>query len=82
VNSKIIYLIVFAVVFGVAWYAGWLVRLKTYWDETMSEMKRCTWPTWDELKGSTVVIFICMAILGAFTFVVDVAFSKVLSLIN
>ena len=39
--------------------------------ETREELKKCSWPTWEELKGSTVVIMISIALLGAFTEVVD-----------
>jgi hypothetical protein len=31
------------------------------------ELKKCTWPTWEELKGSTVLIMISIALLGGFT---------------
>jgi len=33
--------------------------------------QKCTWPSWPELKGSTVVIFISIIILGGFTMLVD-----------
>jgi preprotein translocase subunit SecE len=35
------------------------------------ELRKCTWPTWTELKGSTVVIIVAIFIMGVFTFVVD-----------
>lgn len=64
-------MVLFALVFGYMWYAGQLVRIKNYWDEMMVEMKKCTWPTWNELKASTVVIFISIVILGGFTVLMD-----------
>ena len=39
--------------------------------ETREELRKCTWPTWDELKGSTVVVMISILLLGVFTVVVD-----------
>ncbi len=37
----------------------------------MAELHKCSWPSWEELKGSTVLIAICVALLGLFTFVSD-----------
>jgi preprotein translocase subunit SecE len=46
-------------------------RLAAYWRLTTEELRKCTWPTWDELKGSTVVIIVAIFAMGLFTFVVD-----------
>jgi preprotein translocase subunit SecE len=70
------------VAFGLAWYGGQLTRLANYWRETMEEMKKCTWPTWAELRGSTLVVFIAIAILGVFTFVVDLVFRSVIRILT
>jgi preprotein translocase subunit SecE len=45
--------------------------LANYVQETREELKKCSWPTWEELKGSTVLIMICILLMGAFTEVVD-----------
>ena len=60
-----------AAIFGVLWWKGQVQRFSTYWQQTMEELKKCTWPTWDELKGSTVVVMVAIFLLGVFTFVVD-----------
>ena len=62
---------VLAAVFGVLWWKGQIQRLSAYWQQTVEELKKCTWPTWDELKGSTVLVMVSIALLGLFTFVVD-----------
>jgi preprotein translocase subunit SecE len=62
---------VIAVAFAVLWFTGNLAKLRNYILETREELKKCTWPTWDELKGSTVVVMISIAILGAFTMAID-----------
>ena len=62
---------VIAVVFAVLWFTGNLVKLRNYVLETREELRKCTWPTMDELKGSTVVVMISVIILGAFTVAVD-----------
>ena len=62
---------VIAVVFAVLWFTGNLVKLRNYVLETREELRKCTWPTADELKGSTVVVMISVAILGVFTIAID-----------
>jgi len=78
-------LIIFAVVgvvFGVLWKNGQLVRLSNYVQETREELKKCTWPSMDELKGSTVVVMLSIILLGGFTTIVDVAIVFLVKLIN
>ena len=62
---------VIAALFGFLWWKGHLARLANYVAETREELKKCTWPSWDELKGSTVVVAISVVILGVFTVGVD-----------
>lgn len=58
-------------IFGVAWYLGWLKSLSVYIGETRDELKKCNWPSKDELWNSTVLVFIVLAALGLFTIGVD-----------
>ena len=64
---------VIAAVFAVLWFTGRLTRLRNYILETREELRKCTWPSVDELKGSTVVVMISIILLGAFTVVIDYA---------
>ena len=41
--------------------------------EMVDELKKATWPTWPELRASTVVVIIAVLILGAFTSISDFA---------
>jgi preprotein translocase subunit SecE len=81
-TSLIITIVLIAVAFGVLWWSGQLVRISNYVAETREELKKCTWPTWNELKGSTVVVFISLLILGGFTVGVDLLFSFLVRLIS
>ncbi len=67
----LIWVVVVGVVFGVLWRTGQLLRMANYVQETREELKKCTWPSWDELKGSTIVVLISILMLGAFTMIVD-----------
>lgn len=66
-----IWVAVIGVIFTWLWRRGDLLRLSRFVQETREELKKCSWPTWQELKGSTVVVTISIALLGAFTVLVD-----------
>jgi len=71
-NYKIlIWVLVIGAVFGVLWWQGQLKRLQGFVAETREELRKCTWPTWDELKGSTILVSVTIFLLGAFTVAVD-----------
>jgi preprotein translocase subunit SecE len=61
--------------FAWLWRAGHLARFANYVALTREELRKCTWPTWDELKGSTVVVAVSILVLGTFTVAVDFVFS-------
>jgi preprotein translocase subunit SecE len=77
----IVVMAVVLVAFTILWRQGAFLRLSAYWDETMDELKKCTWPTWDELSGSTVVVIVSVAMLGAFTVGVDLAVTFIMKVI-
>jgi preprotein translocase subunit SecE len=70
-TSIIVWAVVIGAVFGYLWWQGQLKRLTVYIQETREELKKCSWPTWEELKGSTVLMAISIALLGGFTVVAD-----------
>jgi preprotein translocase subunit SecE len=86
VNKELIKLLIWfvplAVVFALLWRGGYLLRFSNYVAETREELKKCTWPTWAELKGSTFVVMISILLLGAFTVLVDVVFHYVVNAIT
>jgi len=61
----------FWVVFGLLWWQGQIQRIREYVAQTREELRKCTWPSWDELKGSTVVVLISVVLLSVFTVGVD-----------
>ena len=70
-TQLIIWVVVVGVTFVVLWRKGYLLRLSTYVAETREELRKCSWPTREELKGSTLVVMISIFILGGFTVAVD-----------
>jgi preprotein translocase subunit SecE len=77
-----IWVVVIGAVFAFAWRKGYLLRLSHYLQETQDELKKCTWPTVDELKGSTAVVMITIALLGAFTVFADFLITIVVRLMT
>lgn len=69
-------------VFFWAWQQGHLLRLGSYVDETKVELRKCTWPTRDELKGSTVVVIVSTGIVAVFTVGVDFLISMFVKMLN
>ena len=63
-----------AAAFAVAWWKGYLLQMSTYVQQTREELRKCSWPTWDELKGSTVLVGISIVLLGGFIIVADFVF--------
>ena len=63
---------VIGAVFAFTWRKGYLKKVADYVQETQRELKQCTWPTREELKGSTVVVIVAFALLAALTMGVDV----------
>ena len=78
----LIWIGVLAVIFALMWRGGQLARLVTYVRETRAELDKCSWPTWAELRGSTVVIFITVALLGVFTMIVDWVFAHLINILT
>jgi preprotein translocase subunit SecE len=72
-----IWVVVIGVAFAFLWRKGYLAQLTTYVQQTREELRKCTWPTWDELKGSTVVITISIVLLGGYIVLVDQAFFRI-----
>jgi preprotein translocase subunit SecE len=74
--------VVFAsVVFALLWRQGAFLRLSGYFQETQEELKKCTWPTWEELMGSTAVVIVSVGVLGGFTVGVDYIVTRLMHLI-
>jgi len=76
-TKTLIWVVVVAVIFGFLWWRGYLKSFATYWQQTREELRKCTWPTWDELKGSTMLVSLSILLLGLLTVVVDLILTGV-----
>ena len=69
-------------VFFWAWQKGHLLRLGNYVEDTKVELKKCTWPAVDELKGSTMVVIVSISLVAIFTVSADFIISQFVRLLN
>jgi preprotein translocase subunit SecE len=74
----LIWVVVIGALFGLLWWQGQIRALSLYIQETREELRKCSWPTWEELKGSTALVIVSIGLLGAFTVAVDFAMNLVL----
>jgi preprotein translocase subunit SecE len=77
-----IWAVIIGVAFAFAWWKGYIERIRNYCNATIEELKKCSWPTREELKGSTVVVVLSITILGLFTFLADYIFMHLVRLIS
>ena len=81
-GTLLVWVVVIGALFAFMWSKGYLVKIRNFVEETVEELKKCTWPSVDELKGSTLVVMLTIAILGAYTVGVDWILSAIMRLIT
>lgn len=55
--------------------------IKVFFDEVMSEMRKTTWPTRQELIGSTMVVIVSVLMVGFMIAIYDKTLVEILKLI-
>jgi preprotein translocase subunit SecE len=73
----LIWAAVIGAAFAILWWQGQIRRFAVYIQETREELRKCSWPTWQELKGSTVVIAVSIILLGLFVVAADQCLSLI-----
>ncbi len=56
-------------------------RIKGYLNEVRMELAKVTWPTKQQLRLTTVAVIVFMIVAGVYIGLIDVIFSKLVSLI-
>jgi len=59
--------------------SAWPIQVKTYVEELQTEMRRVTWPSWKQVRATTLVVIIAVFAFAAYFAVIDEIF---LSLID
>ncbi|MBS1270943.1 MAG: Protein translocase subunit SecE [Candidatus Marinimicrobia bacterium] len=56
-------------------------KIQNYIQEVIFEFKKVSWPPWEELKGSTIVVLALTAFFAVLLFVTDFILSRLMSLV-
>lgn len=56
-------------------------KIKTYWNETVAELGKVTWPSREEVVGSTIVVVVVSTVVGFFIFGVDLLLAQGVSML-
>ena len=57
-------------------------RLRRYFQESWSELKKVAWPTRDQVRNLTVLVFAISFVVGLYITVLDTFFKGLLGLIS
>ena len=57
-------------------------RIRTYFAESWSELKKVTWPTREHVRNLTILVFVISAIFGVYIGFFDLLWTTVLRLIT
>ena len=54
---------------------------RTFIEESWSELKKVTWPDYEQLKNATIVVLVFLVIISAVIWLMDVVVRNVLELV-
>ncbi len=57
-------------------------RIRRFIDESWSELKKVSWPTRDQVRTLTVLVFVVTAAVGIFIAAIDLVFAEVVRFIT
>ena len=56
-------------------------RIRRYFDEVWSELKKVSWPTRDQVRNLTVLVFAISFVVGVYITVLDAVFQGLLGFV-
>jgi preprotein translocase subunit SecE len=59
-----------------------IARIRRYFSESYSELKKVTWPTRDQVRNLTVLVFVISGFFGVYLGFLDFLWSQVLQFIT
>jgi preprotein translocase subunit SecE len=54
-------------------------RVALYWNETVDELRKASWPGWLELRDSTTLVMLTVIIIGTLISVADFSFFELMT---
>ena len=59
-----------------------MTRIRRYLDEVLSELRKVSWPTRDQVRNLTVLVFAISFVVGIYITVLDQLFRGVITVVN
>jgi preprotein translocase subunit SecE len=59
-----------------------VTRLRRYFDEVVSELRKVSWPTRVQVRNLTVLVFAISFVVGLYITVLDVVFRELIGLVS
>jgi preprotein translocase subunit SecE len=56
----------------------WPEQTKSYFGELQQEMRRVTWPSWKQVRATTIVVVVAVFAFAAYFWLVDNLFSRII----
>jgi preprotein translocase SecE subunit len=57
-------------------------KIKKFCSEIVSELRKSSWPGWQSLKRSTIIVVIVMFLLGSYVSILDFSLFYAIKFIN
>ena len=57
-------------------------RIRRFFDESWSELKKVSWPTRDQVRTLTVLVFAVTAAVGIFIAAIDLVFTEAIKILT
>jgi preprotein translocase subunit SecE len=58
-----------------------VTRLRRYFDEVWSELRKVSWPTREHVRNLTVLVFAISLVVGIYITILDTIFQRVIAFI-
>lgn len=55
--------------------SGWLANVRQFWREVVSEMKKVSWPSRNEVTYTTIIVIIAVFFFALYLFAADIFFT-------
>jgi preprotein translocase subunit SecE len=59
-----------------------VTRIRRFLQEAWSELKKVTWPTFEQVRNLTILVFLISLVVGAYITVLDVVFTQAVQLLE
>ena len=60
-------------------FATWPARIQDYYNELKMEMRRVSWPTWDQVRATTTVVIASVFAFAFYFFLVDFLIGRLIT---